>query len=162
MKKLLCTLFLFPLLSMAQQQQWEVGGMTISWTYDENLVHFQLNAPNDGWVALGFNSRNDIKDTHLLMFATKDGKSSYQELYVKAAGNPVPVKQLFEKDTQINYKVSESGKKTKVEFSIDLRTYPEFSTGIQKGSEVWLICAYSEDDDFEHHSMMRKHIKVTL
>ncbi|MEM7381452.1 MAG: DOMON domain-containing protein, partial [Bacteroidota bacterium] len=88
MKKLLCALILLPLLSMAQQQR-EVGGMTVSWTYNENYINFKLNAPNDGWVALGFNNRNDIKDTHLLMFATKDGKPSYQELYVKAAGNPV-------------------------------------------------------------------------
>ncbi|MEM7381557.1 MAG: hypothetical protein AAF361_10235, partial [Bacteroidota bacterium] len=72
------------------------------------------------------------------------------------------VKQLFKTGTQLNYKVSESGKNTVVDFRIDLLTYPEFSTGIQKGSEVWLICAYSEDDDFAHHSMMRKHIKVTL
>ncbi|NAS14095.1 DOMON domain-containing protein [Poritiphilus flavus] len=162
MKKILSTLLLLPLFALAQQGHEEVGGMTISWKYTDSQIHFQLNAPNDGWVALGFNSRNDIKDTHLLMFATKDGNADYQELYVKAAGNPVPVKQLFNKNTQLSYKISENGKNTAVDFSIDLRSYPEYSTSIKQGSEVWLICAYSEDDDFAHHSMMRKHIKVTL
>ena len=162
MSKYLILLFCLASLPGIAQKSAEVGGMQISWKYIDGYIEFNVSAPNDGWVALGFNQKNDIKDTHLLMFSTDGERQDFQELYVKAAGNPVQVSELFEKTTDIVYSCEEEGKTTQVLFRIALNTYPEYSTSLNKGTEVWLICAFSEDDDFEHHSMMRKHVKVVL
>lgn len=148
--------------SLHAQEQIEVGGMTLSWKYEGASLQFEITAPNDGWVALGFNHKNDIKDTHLLMFTYVNGRSLKNDLYVKAAGNPVPVGALYAEEAVISYACAESGKQTRVSFSIDTATYPAYSTSLKKGTTLWLICAYSEDDDFAHHSMMRKHVQVTL
>ena len=163
MKKIivLCLIGLFAVNTYAQGTI-EVGGMEISWNYSEDRIYFSLTAPNDGWVALGFNHKDDIQDTHLLMFSTDGVNQRFEELYVKAAGNPVPVEELFGKTTEIQYRCSESGGTTYVDFSLDPNNYGELSTALQKGTELWLICAYSEEDEFDHHSMMRKHIKVVL
>lgn len=144
------------------QQQIEVGGMTISWSFEGEKLKMELTAPNDGWVAVGFNHKNDIKDTHLLMFTYENGNSLINDLYVKAAGNPVPVEQVFQEKAELSYQCAEKGKTTKVSFTIDTASYPDYSTSIKKGTKLWLICAFSEDDDFAHHSMMRKHVEVTL
>ncbi|MEL6193379.1 MAG: DOMON domain-containing protein [Bacteroidota bacterium] len=144
------------------QKQVEVGGMTVTWSYEGEKLKMELTAPNDGWVALGFNHKNDIKDTHLLMFTYENGNSLINDLYVKAAGNPVPVKEMFNDKADVSYECAEQGKVTKVSFTIDAATYPDYSTSIKEGTKLWLICAFSEDDDFAHHSMMRKHVEVTL
>ena len=162
MSKYLFLLFCLASLPGISQKSVEVGGMDISWRYIDNYIEFKLSAPNDGWVALGFNQKNDIKDTHLLMFSINGDRQDFQELYVQEAGNPVQISKIFDKSTDIVYSCEEENKKTSVLFRIALNTYPEFSASLKEGTEIWLICAYSEEDDFEHHSMMRKHVKVVL
>ncbi|MEM8896800.1 MAG: DOMON domain-containing protein [Bacteroidota bacterium] len=161
----LTSLFLLSFLTVqvAQaQKQIEVGGMGISWNFEGDQLKMELTAPNDGWVALGFNQKNDIKDTHLLMFTYENGNSLMNDLYVKAAGNPVAVEEMFKDKANVTYECAEKGRTTKVSFTIDTASYPAYSTSIKEGTKLWLICAFSEDDDFAHHSMMRKHVEVTL
>ena len=161
-KSIIILLSCFSTIITFGQKSIEVGGMKINWKYLNGYVEFEVVAPNDGWVAIGFNSKNDIKDTHLLMFSIDDKSQQFEEFYVKDAGNPVPISELFESSSNLVYSCEEDNENTQVTFRIALDTYPQYSTPINEGTEIWLICAFSEEDDFEHHSMMRKHVKVIL
>jgi len=142
----------------------EVGGMKVSWEFEGERLFFELIAPDNGWVGLGFNAKDDIVGTHLLLFSRKQETQSLEELFVKDVGNPVPVTEMFgsRTDMDIEYSVEERKGETTVRFSIDVAAYPAYRTSLAKGSTVWLICAFSESDDFDHHSRMRKHIQVIL
>ena len=163
------SIFLFVVLSsgyqllMSQNLQ-EVGGMIVDWTFAGDQIQFELVAPDDGWVGLGFNSQNDIVGTHLFLFSQDGETQRHSELVVKGVGNPVPVEKLYGKEAALDFPftVKEEGGKTYVSFSLQAKAYPQYRTALKEGTELWLICAFSESDDFDHHSRMRKHIRVKL
>ena len=41
--------------------------MTVCWEYKADRIYFEMEAPTNGWIAIGFNSRNQIVGSYLLM-----------------------------------------------------------------------------------------------
>ena len=146
----------------AQQPKLAIGGMEVAWEFDKDTIIFTAIAPDDGWVGLGFNSKNAIEGANLFLFNhSKDG-SSAMEYYVVSAGNPKPVKTLGSKEQLITYTTEEMDGKTHVRFSLPTTAVDNYHFNLRPNTTLWLICAYSMEDEFEHHSRMRKHIRVTL
>ncbi|WP_222983343.1 DOMON domain-containing protein [Flagellimonas meishanensis] len=136
--------------------------MKVSWEHHENYVTFTASAPDDGWVAIGFNSKNDIVDTNLIMVAVSDDKTTAEDFYVVSAGNPKPVKALGSKSQVIDPQGSEENGITTITFSMPVVAFDNYHFDLSKGRKLWLICAYSMEDEFDHHSRMRRHIEITL
>ncbi len=162
-KKLGLLLFGLLLTSLqAQQQELEVGGMKVHWEFNRDTITFTAVAPDDGWVGLGFNSKDDIKGSNLFLFNhTKDG-SAAMEYYVVSAGNPKPIKHMGSEEQLIGYATKEVNGKTQVSFSLPTSRFDDYHFDLKPKTPLWLICAYSMEDEFEHHSRMRKHINVIL
>jgi len=72
---------------------------------------------------------------------------------VKSLGGQVAVK---------DYQGAEDAKGTSFQFSIDTSIQDDFHYDLSEGQKVWLICSYSMEDDFGHHSIMRRHLEISL
>ena len=144
-------------------QDISVGGMDITWKHSSNnTITFTATAPDDGWVALGFNDKDDIVNSNLIMVSVQDELTISEEFYVMGAGDPRPV---YSVGSSVQHKVmpgSENGEKTTISFSMPTTKIDDKHYSLQKGDTIWLICAYSMEDEFNHHSRMRKHVKITL
>lgn len=139
-----------------------VRDMDIRWTEEADCWSFELSAPTTGWVALGFNQKNDIVHTNLIMTAVRQGAVSSEDFYVVGFGNPQPITKLGGSRAISELEGEEKNGHTTVRFSIPKKANDQYHYDLKAGDEIWLICAYSRADEFDHHSMMRQHVKVRL
>ncbi|MEO1012075.1 MAG: DOMON domain-containing protein [Bacteroidota bacterium] len=139
-----------------------VGGMEITWHHSQDTITFTASAPDDGWIALGFHTENTIVGSNLIMIGVKGTVVTSEDFYVIGAGNPRPVDRLRSRNQIRNPSGHEDAHSTTVTFSIPTKALDKYHKNLAKGKKIWLICAYSMEDEFDHHSRMRKHVQVTL
>ncbi len=160
------TLSLFTILQIIltknTMKQIDVNGMIIKWEIKSDEVAFEMFAPTDGWIAIGFNSTNNIVGTNLIMGNSKNDKSIVEDQYVASAGVHKQIELLGGKSAINNFLCSENKKGTTMKFRIPKKALDKFHYALKEGTKIWLICAYSEEDDFNHHSIMREHIEVII
>ncbi len=145
-----------------EKNQIQVERMQISWEHKEGQIAFTASAPDDGWVALGFNTKNNIVNSNLVMIGVTEDGVQAEDFYVVSAGNPKPVKSLGSKSQIKNYHGWEKQGRTTITFSLPVESTDDYHLDLKKGDKIWLICAYSMEDDFGHHSRMRRHVEITL
>lgn len=147
---------------MAHAQSLSTGGMNVTWNIVEDHIEFEMTSPLGGWVAIGINDKDDIAGANLIMAAVRNQKLTIEDQYVPSRGEHETVESLGGKSAISDYLGFESNGKTYVNFTLKLLALDKFHLDLEKGKEIFLICAYSESDDFNHHSKMRKHFKITL
>lgn len=69
-----------------QWQALSVSGIQLCYRTERGRVHLRVTAPTRGWVAVGFNSRNDIVGCDLKMFAVEGHRLRYEDQIVLAPG----------------------------------------------------------------------------
>ncbi len=140
-----------------------IDGMTVRWSLQAgSMIECTVTAPTTGWIALGFNTRDDIVGTNLIMASVEQGKVRIEDQYVVRAGEHVPVATLGGTSAISNVSGTEQHGITTVSFRIQQHPEDRFHHHLTEAASVFLICAYSMEDDFAHHSRFRKHIRVTL
>lgn len=137
-------------------------GMEVNWSYHQDQIHFKIKAPNTGWVAIGLNPNEGIKGSYLLMARVKNNKAEVVEHYTLSPGNYKSLENLGEPCLVKNIRGLETDKMTEVEFSIPINAKTKYRYDLRAGKEYNLILAYSRDDDFKHHSMMRTSTIIKL
>lgn len=150
---------LIPLRHWAQGNTIEVQGMNMSYVIQQDSILITLKASTPGWLGIGFNDQNNIVGSDLLLFHVLDQQVEGVDLYVEGFGNP-------KKDTELSGMNSlrlingfEKNGETQVTFIIALQSADPLDFQHELNKEFWLILAYSNHDEFDHHSRMRKHLK---
>ena len=148
--------------SLYGQQRVEASGILFEYGVEGKLLKCSLSAPTKGWVGVGFNSKNSIVGSDLLLFNIVDGKVSSTDLYVKGVGNPIKDTDNGGVHSIVVQGGNESNSVTEVHFTIpmDSKDANDFVHILEK--EAWLILAYSISDDFKHHSRIRKHLPFRI
>ena len=140
------------------QSSIELGGMKMYYRLRGDSVDITIEAPTKGWLGIGFNQKNDIVQSDLLLFHVVDGEAEVLDMYVKGVGDPrQDITMGGTNDIRI-IKAEESNQSTVVSFSKPISSADRYDFQHQPGEEFWLILAYSTHDEFDHHSRMRKHI----
>lgn len=139
-----------------------VDGFQATWHFEGEQLAIEIFAPTDGWVAVGFNQRDDIVNTNLIMGAVVEGTVVVEDQYVVAAGQHPQVTEIGGQSAISAVLGTEQAGQTTISFNVPQQASDSFHYDLLPGTEIYLICAYSREDDFEHHSMMRKHVRVTL
>ncbi len=138
------------------------NNMTVSWGYKNKRIHFTMQAPTEGWVAIGFNTTENITGTYLLMGNVTAGVPDVVEYYTVSPGNYQPVTTLGGKAGVDNVTGEEHNGKTSLKFSLPLRSKTGYGRTLTEGTSYAMLLAYSLEDDFQHHSIMRTSIKIEL
>lgn len=138
------------------------NGMSVKWSFSEDQVHFNVQAPSQGWLAIGFNETADLENTYLLMGSVSDGKVMVQEHHIFRPGIYQSFEQLKEPHSVENIKGNESVNSTSISFSLPQTSFFQYVKHLKPGMEYHLLLAYSTEDDFDHHSIMRTSIKIKL
>ena len=138
------------------------NGMNVQWSFSDDLIHFQVHAPSAGWLAIGFNETADLNNTYLIMGAVSGNKLVVKEHHVFKPGSYQSFEQLREPESIENIEGYESEKETTIHFSLPQTSFYQYVKHLKHGMEYYLLLAYSQEDDFEHHSVMRTSIKIKL
>lgn len=155
-----CSLSALP--TNVSENYFVIEGMQVEWEYTGDLLTFRLHSPYQGWVGLGFNETNDIVNTNLVMGAVTEDRTQMEEFYVVGFGDPQPVVSLGGKLAVQAYEGVEDATGTSFQFTVDTSIQDDYHYDLRPGQKVWLICSYSMEDDFGHHSIMRRHLEIEL
>ena len=138
----------------------DVGGIRVQWRHSEDTVEFTVTAPTSGWVAVGFNEVDNIVGAELVMMRAEAGGVHASHRSVLGAGDDRPVELLGRGSAIVAADGAvASGRAT---FRLRLRHDLGAAPSLAPGSELILILAYSVSPDFDHHSRVRRHIRVRL
>lgn len=140
----------------------EKNGMKVKWEYKADRIHFEMQAPTEGWLAIGFNEENQLTGTNLIMGAVEADRIKMADDYIVSFGNPRTVESLGGRNQIEDAKGQESDGKTKIAFSLPIRAADQFHFNLDKGKTYHLLIAYSQVDDFAHHSIMRTSVEIKL
>jgi DOMON domain len=143
-------------------KQLEVNGMMVEWHHRNDRVFFTIAAPTEGWVTLGFNDKDDILHTNLIFCRVQLGKVEVADHYVLGFGDHQPTEKLGGVSNVKDISGEEKDGKTTASFSMPTKSLDKFHFNLDEGTPLWFICAFSAEDDFNHHSRMRAHRAVTL
>jgi hypothetical protein len=145
-----------------QQRSVSKSGMTVNWNCQKNRMFFEMSAKTTGWLTLGFNDTPGIKGAYLLMGRVVDGKAEVVEHYTLQAGDYRPIASLGG-TTQVEDVdgVEKNGEST-IYFSLPLAVAGKYQKQLVQGKRYHWILAYSREDDFQHHSIMRTAVEVQL
>jgi len=136
--------------------------MTVNWSYKSDKIHFELNAPTEGWLAIGFNQKSTLTGNYLLMGRVTNSGPQITEHYTISPGNYQPIKSLGGVELVSDTAGNEILGKTSVKFSIPFAKEDQFRKDLRKGQKYFMIMAFSRVDDFQHHSIMRTMVEITL
>lgn len=138
------------------------NGMTVNWQIEGERLRLTMSAPTRGWVAIGFNDREGLAGTNLIMGCVKEGKAEVSDRYIVASGDHRSIVGMG--GTAATQLVSgrETGDSTTLEFTLPLRAPDRWHHDLKTGKIYYLLMAFSRDDDFAHHSMMRTSETISL
>lgn len=131
----------------------EVEGMRFECAVEGEEVTAHLAAPGTGWVAVGFNDRPGLAGARLFMARVRGGEVEVEE---HMAQPPRHARVDGARVTAIAGR--EIGGRTVVAFRFPL----EGRLRLQPGRSIHVILAYSESDDFNHHSRVRRHVQAEV
>jgi DOMON domain len=138
------------------------NGMKVSWEYKNQRIYFEMTAPTNGWVAIGFNNSDNTAGNYLLMGNVVGSQSSVMEHYTISAGNYKSFTDLKVNISVFDVVGIETQQVTKIRFSLPTAPSNKYTKDLEQGQEYTLLMAYSQQDDFQHHSIMRTSVKIIL
>lgn len=138
------------------------NGMTVAWTFEEGNLRFELFAPTKGWLAIGLNHSSELKGTNLIMASIVEHSQISSDRYILAPGKHEAIEVLGGKNHVHSVSGHEDAKGTHISFSIKIDPQDKYHFKLSEGRAFSLLMAFSREDDFAHHSMMRTSIRITL
>ncbi len=136
--------------------------MSVQWKFEADRLYFELEAPTAGWVAIGFNTNEEMKGNYLIMANIINNEVNVEEHYTSSPGNYKSFKLLHINSSVLNVSGTSKHDSSFIRFSLPILANSKFARDFVKGQPYWLMLAYSEADDFQHHSMMRTFEKIIL
>ena len=138
------------------------NGMSISWHHQNDRIYIEMSAPTDGWVAIGFNTHAGTTGTYLLMGHIINGKANVVEYYTTSPGDYNPITTHGAQAKIQDIEGVEKGKSSTLKFSLPILATSKYQRNLTEGTAYIMLIAYSREDDFKHHSMMRTSVEVKL
>jgi hypothetical protein len=148
--------------SMNAQREYSAGGMSWKYEMEGGYLVMELRAPTKGWVGVGFNEKNDIVHSDLLLFHVRGSEAEGVDLYVKGYGNPKTDESMGGSHDIEIVDFRETEQETFIKFRRRWKVTDDYDYQLKNGEAFWLILAYYTQDEFDHHSIMRKHQKVVF
>jgi len=121
------------------------GDLEVSWKNDAQYLYMALNGSTTGWIAIGFEPTDWMKDADIIMGAVEDGKAIVKDEYSTGNYGPHP------DDTDLGgtydileYGGREVGGNTVIEFKRKMNTGDRFDKAFVPGQKVPIIWAMAD------------------
>jgi outer membrane protein assembly factor BamB len=123
------------------------GRFAVYWKNDAQDLYMALAGQTDGFVAIGFEPTQAMKDADMIMGWVSDGNATVLDLYSTGAYGPHPPDEdLGGKGDILEFGGSESGNLTVIEFKRKMDTGDRFDKAFQPGQSVNIIWSMSASD----------------
>lgn len=138
------------------------NAMKVRWKIEQGFIYFELEAPTNGWIAIGFNESASLAGTYLLMGRIRNGKAEVVEHYTDKPGSYKPIVDYGVTSQTLSISGDEKADITRLKFAIPTAKSSKYHKQLSPDTKWSLLMAYSVDDDFQHHSIMRTSTEIKL
>lgn len=131
----------------------QAGSYELHWTTDGETVYFGIRVQTDGWVALGFQPGNAMKDADLVIGFVEDGQANVSDQFSTGSSGPhsADTEQGGTDDILASGGATD-GDFTIIEFSRLMQTGDELDVDLQPGDNQIIWSYGSSDDTGRQHS----------
>lgn len=136
------------------RQGYSGGDMTVSWKNDEESLYLAMNGSTDGWLAIGFEPLEWMKDADMIIASVQDGKAVALDEYCTGNYGPhLEDTMLGGTDDITEFAGSQKSGQTVVELKRKLITGDKFDKSFSPGQSISIIWALSDrsDSSFKHN-----------
>ena len=138
------------------------NGVEVTWYFEGESVCFEMSAPTQGWVTIGFHPSQQIQGAYLLMGHVVNGKAEVVEHYTLKPGMYRPIHELGGQPQVYGVTGKQTEQRTELSFSLPLKAGSKYQRPLNPDWEYFMTLAYSAEDDFQHHSRMRTSVFIKL
>jgi hypothetical protein len=140
------------------------SSVTLSWLVRGDFLDVKLSAPTTGWVAVGWNPSNRMKDADIQVGFVSGGDVKIRDDFGTSQTRHESDESLGGKSNVINISGSESGGTTQLAFTIPLSSGDRYDTTLSGGQNVKVILAYGAQgaDDFDSYHAGRGFVEIKL
>ena len=135
-------------LQAPSRQGYKGGNMQISWKNDEEHLYIALNGSTLGWVALGFEPLEWMKDSDIILASVENGNAVVLDEYSTGNYGPHIEDTLLGGTDDIEESAGrESSGRTIIELKRKLESADRFDKSFTPGQAVSIIWALSDNPD---------------
>lgn len=145
------------------------GGFTLNaakvdftWNVQGDKMSVKLKAPTTGWVGVGFNPSEEMKDANFIIGFVKDGKVSVLDQHGSAKRNHKKDEMLGGADDVADAVGSEEGNTTEISFTVPLKTGDSLDGEINAQADQIVLLAYGKSDRLVQQHVANARLKVNL
>ena len=136
------------LLQAPTRQGYSGGDMQISWRNDEEDLYLALNGSTLGWLALGFEPLEWMKDSDIILASVDKGTAVVLDEYCTGNYGPhIEDTMLGGTDDIQEFSGSESAGRTTIELKRSLQSSDRFDKSFSPGQAVSIIWGLSDNPD---------------
>lgn len=137
-------------------------GVTVQWQVVEDMLNVQISAETTGWVAVGFDPSNKMKDANILIGYVSNGEVMLRDDY--GTGQVRHGSDIENGGTSdlSNVEGEELDGTTTIRFTIPLDSGDPLDKPLAKGESYRMIVAQGSRDDYGSMHAKRGGIDITL
>lgn len=142
----------------------ETEDVVLKWKISEENAEFIVGAPTQGWIGVGFDPSNAMKDANFIIGYVQNGELVIEDHFGEGPFAHKPDRELGGTNDILEYTGSEAETGTEMQFTIPLDSGDSYDTLIEKGGEHVILIAYGPDrsDNFETKHAKRIRFSVTM
>jgi hypothetical protein len=136
------------LLQAPARQGYSGGDMEISWKNDEQFLYLALNGSTDGWLSIGFEPLEWMKNSDIILASVQGSKATALDEYCTGNYGPHIEDVLLGGTSDIaEFGGSKAAGRTTIELKRKLDTGDKFDKAFSPGQAISIIWALSQNPD---------------
>ena len=132
------------------------------WKVDGSNLQVVVRAPTQGWVGVGFDPTNLMKDANFIIGYVADGQASFSDQFGTQLTAHASDESL---GGQVNVGTpsgTEADGATELSFTIPLDSGDQYDRALAAGQSYDVLLAYGPNDDFEMIHQVRVEVQMQL
>ena len=130
------------------RQGYSGGDMEISWMNDEEYLYLALNGSTDGWLSIGFDPLEWMKNSDIILASVQGSKATVLDEYCTGNYGPhIEDTLLGGTNDIVEFGGSKGAGRTVIELKRKLDTGDRFDKAFSPGQAISIIWALSENPD---------------
>jgi len=138
------------------QNKIEEENVRYEWGHSEERMHSRLQAPTEGWIAVGFNSQRKLKGTRFVIAETSSFPVRVEE-HIALVPDHQKVQDLDLLKTVDDVSGSYENGTSKLCFSLPHLFSDQPGLILTPNTQIYIMLAWSLAGEFNHHSAWRRH-----
>lgn len=140
----------------------DVDGMRFYWTADAESLNIKLTAPTTGWVGVGFNPTEEMKDASFIIGYVKDGVATVSDHHGYAKRLHKSDADLGGRDDFSDARGFEKNGTTEITVRVPLKSGDSLDKPIKASGDTMVLLAYGKTDRLAQQHVFRARAAINF